>query len=46
MEAILERGGVISLEPSPILAEGKIFFGKDVNDREGGKGEFYARDRS
>ena len=30
------------VESSPIVADGKVFFGMDVNDREGGKGGFYA----
>src|SRR4029453_19181271 len=29
---------------SAIVADGKVFFGMDVNDREGGKGGFYALD--
>ena len=36
-----ERNQVLS---SPIVADGKVFFGMDVNDREGGKGGFYAVD--
>ena len=32
------------VESSPIIAGGKVFFGMDVNDREGGKGGFYAVD--
>jgi outer membrane protein assembly factor BamB len=32
------------VESSPIVAGGKVFFGMDVNDREGGKGGFYAVD--
>ncbi len=32
------------VESSPIIADGKVFFGMDVNDREGGKGGFYAVD--
>jgi polyvinyl alcohol dehydrogenase (cytochrome) len=30
------------VESSPIVADGKVFFGMDVNDQEGGKGGFYA----
>jgi polyvinyl alcohol dehydrogenase (cytochrome) len=32
------------IESSPLVADGKVFFGMDVNDREGGKGGFYAVD--
>jgi glucose dehydrogenase len=32
------------VESSPIVTDGKVFFGMDVNDREGGKGGFYAVD--
>lgn len=32
------------IESSPIVAQGMVFFGMDVNDREGGKGGFYALD--
>jgi outer membrane protein assembly factor BamB len=32
------------IETSPIAAEGKVFFGMDVNDQELGKGGFYAVD--
>jgi polyvinyl alcohol dehydrogenase (cytochrome) len=32
------------VESSPVVADGKVFFGMDVNDREGGKGGFYAVD--
>jgi glucose dehydrogenase len=32
------------VESSPIIADGKVFFGMDVNDQEGGKGGFYAVD--
>jgi outer membrane protein assembly factor BamB len=34
------------VESSPIVADGKVFFGMDVNDRVGGKGGFYAVDAS
>jgi outer membrane protein assembly factor BamB len=34
------------VESSPIVADGKVFFGMDVNDRVGGKGGFYAIDAS
>src|SRR4029450_11150276 len=30
------------IESSPIVADGKVFFGVDTNDRLGGKGGFYA----
>ena len=32
------------IESSPLVADGKVFFGMDVNDRTGGKGGFYAVD--
>jgi polyvinyl alcohol dehydrogenase (cytochrome) len=32
------------VESSPIVADGKVFFGMDVNDQQGGKGGFYAVD--
>jgi outer membrane protein assembly factor BamB len=32
------------VECSPAVADGRVFFGMDVNDREGGKGGFYAVD--
>lgn len=32
------------IESSALVADGKVFFGMDVNDREGGKGGFYALD--
>jgi polyvinyl alcohol dehydrogenase (cytochrome) len=32
------------IESSPLVAEGLVFFGMDVNDRVGGKGGFYAVD--
>jgi polyvinyl alcohol dehydrogenase (cytochrome) len=32
------------IESSPLVADGKVFFGMDVNDREGGKGGFFAVD--
>jgi outer membrane protein assembly factor BamB len=32
------------IESSPIVADGKVFFGVDTNDRVGGKGGFYAVD--
>ncbi len=32
------------IESSPLVADGKVFFGMDVNDREGGKGGVYAVD--
>ncbi len=32
------------IESSPIVADGKVFFGMDVNDVETGKGGFYALD--
>jgi outer membrane protein assembly factor BamB len=32
------------IESSPLVADGKVFFGMDVNDRAGGKGGFYAVD--
>ncbi len=32
------------IESSAIVADGKVFFGMDVNDVEGGKGGFYALD--
>jgi polyvinyl alcohol dehydrogenase (cytochrome) len=32
------------IESSPLVAEGKVFFGMDINDREGGKGGFLAVD--
>lgn len=38
------RGERNQIESSPLVADGKVFFGMDVNDREGGKGGFYAVD--
>jgi outer membrane protein assembly factor BamB len=32
------------IESSPLVADGKVFFGMDTNDRVGGKGGFYAVD--
>jgi polyvinyl alcohol dehydrogenase (cytochrome) len=32
------------IESSPLVAEGKVFFGMDTNDTVGGKGGFYAVD--
>jgi len=32
------------IESSPLVADGKVFFGMDSNDRVGGKGGFYAVD--
>jgi polyvinyl alcohol dehydrogenase (cytochrome) len=32
------------IESSPLVADGKVFFGLDTNDRIGGKGGFYAVD--
>ena len=32
------------IESSPLVAEGKVFFGMDANDRVGGKGGLYAVD--
>src|SRR5262249_62208336 len=32
------------IESSPLVAEGKVFFGMDANDRTGGKGGLYAVD--
>ncbi|UCE85412.1 MAG: PQQ-binding-like beta-propeller repeat protein, partial [Deltaproteobacteria bacterium] len=32
------------IESSPLVADGTVFFGMDVNDRTGGKGGFYALD--
>jgi polyvinyl alcohol dehydrogenase (cytochrome) len=32
------------IESSPLIADGKVFFGMDTNDRAGGKGGFYAVD--
>jgi outer membrane protein assembly factor BamB len=32
------------VESSPIVADGLVFFGMDVDDKEGGKGGFYAVD--
>ncbi len=32
------------IESSALVVDGKVFFGMDVNDREGGKGGFYALD--
>jgi outer membrane protein assembly factor BamB len=32
------------IESSALVADGRVFFGMDVNDREGGKGGFYALD--
>lgn len=32
------------IESSALVADGKVFFGMDVNDRVGGKGGFYALD--
>jgi polyvinyl alcohol dehydrogenase (cytochrome) len=32
------------IESSPIVADGRVFFGMDVNDRAGGKGGFYGVD--
>ena len=32
------------IESSPLVADGKVFFGMDTNDRIGGKGGFYAVD--
>ncbi len=34
------------IESSAFVADGKVFFGMDVNDRVGGKGGFYALDAS
>ncbi len=34
------------IETSPIAADGKVFFGMDVNDDEVGKGGFYAVDQA
>lgn len=32
------------IESSPLVGDGKVFFGMDVNDKVGGKGGFYAVD--